>query len=53
MGAIGERRTILLEGKVRGSEAWELESLMGRASRAERNERAKDISVILGSQGRN
>jgi hypothetical protein len=38
---------MLPEGNFRGSEACELESLMGRASRAERKERAKDISVIL------
>jgi hypothetical protein len=34
------------EGRVRGSVAWEESSLMGRESRAERNERANEISVM-------
>jgi hypothetical protein len=35
------------EGRVRGSVAWEESSLMGRESSAERNERAKEISVMV------
>jgi hypothetical protein len=34
-------------GSLRGSDVWSLESLMGRASRAERKDRAKEISVMV------
>jgi hypothetical protein len=43
----GEELTMAVQGNLRGSEVWSLESLIGRVSRAERNERANDISVIL------